>query len=760
MKLILYTADCQGNRFNTRYPHRVEATNAAELAKCVENDHVAARYKGFRRGNDNFEEAEAIPMDVDNEHSDDPADWVTPGMLADDPILADVSFATTPSRHNMLPKDGKDPRPRFHVHLQTGIFRDAEKYRALKAAIQQRWPFFDIGALDAGRFMYGTVVSEKDVFWHEGFLNIDDVMLMEEGKAEEPGDGGTEPDGVIREGSRNNAMSVFASKILKKYGVTEEAHGLFLERAGKCEPPLPVGELNSIWKSAVKFARKLQTAPDYVPPERYNNDFVKVESGWEDPLPFGRYEPAPFPVDVLPSAFQEYVLEVAESTQTPRDMAGTASLAVSATCIQKKYVVQGKADWTEPVNIYLDEIAAPSERKSAVLQRMVRPLDAYEKDYNARNSAAIAQNRSMRRALERKQKAVEEMFVKGKATKEELDRIAAEVDGFKDMKPLQLYADDITPEKLVSVLAANGGKMAIISSEGGLFDTFAGSYSNFPHLDPLLKAYSGDTIRVDRMLRDSELVLDPALTILLMTQPKVISDVLKNQNFRRKGLTARFLYTMPRSAVGSRNFESDPVRGETYRRYEQAVGDMLRDRSVRSVITLSPEASERLAAFAGEVESKLTREYAEIADWAGKLVGNTLRLSGILRRMGETVGEGLLAEPLVVDGPTMEGAIRLGKYFLSHALLVHDAVPEDGMVGRAETILRAIRGHEIRELNRREAMRLCPFFKTVGDIQPVLDFLDDYGYIAAADAPQPLGKGRPPLPRYRVNPAVLAKGKA
>ena len=33
MKLVIYTANCIGYKTNCLYPHRVERTNAAELAK-------------------------------------------------------------------------------------------------------------------------------------------------------------------------------------------------------------------------------------------------------------------------------------------------------------------------------------------------------------------------------------------------------------------------------------------------------------------------------------------------------------------------------------------------------------------------------------------------------------------------------------------------------------------------------------------------------------------------------------------------------
>ena len=55
--------------------------------------------------------------------------------------------------------------------------------------------------------------------------------------------------------------------------ISDKAYNLFLERAEQCNPPLPESELDSIWKSALKFAKKVQEDPDYIAPEEYNNDF-------------------------------------------------------------------------------------------------------------------------------------------------------------------------------------------------------------------------------------------------------------------------------------------------------------------------------------------------------------------------------------------------------------------------------------------------------------------------------------------------------
>ena len=493
--------------------------------------------------------------------------------------------------------------------------------------------------------------------------------------------------------------------------------------------------------------------------EEAQKEFEEAVTAFEEPIPFGRYSLDPFPVGALPPDIGQYVEAVSESTQTPVDMAGTAALALISVCIQGKYVIKGKADWTEPLNTFVNIIASPSERKSAVLQAVAKPLDRYEEQYNQRNAAKVEGSRMRKRILERTQRALEDRASKGKAEPEELERIAEQIAEFEEEKPLHLYVDDITTEKLVSVMASNRGRAALVSSEGGIFDTLAGIYTKNVNIDVMLKGYSGDTIRVDRIGRESESVMNPSLTILLMTQPKVVSEVLDNATFRGRGLTARFLYCLPTSTVGKRQYRSRPVPEDIYRKYEQKMINMLEDPypSKPETITLSAEASGLLAGFAEELEPKLKEEYSEIADWAGKLVGNILRIAGLLCRADNFYSrEFLSAAPyLVVNEQTMMNAIRLGRYFLSHALVVYDVIPVDGIHRDAERILKVLKAKRWEEFDRRMAMRACQHFKKVSEIQPVLDFLDDYGYIMR----QPENthfEGRPSLPKYTVNPAVLS----
>ena len=69
-------------------------------------------------------------------------------------------------------------------------------------------------------------------------------------------------------------MSLFAGKVLKRYGDTDKAKEVYLDHSRKCDLPLDAAELDTIWNSAVRFfIKKVATQESYVPPDQYNEEF-------------------------------------------------------------------------------------------------------------------------------------------------------------------------------------------------------------------------------------------------------------------------------------------------------------------------------------------------------------------------------------------------------------------------------------------------------------------------------------------------------
>lgn len=248
---------------------------------------------------------------------------------------------------------------------------------------------------------------------------------------------------------------------------------------------------------------------------------------------------------------------------------------------------------------------------------------------------------------------------------------------------------------------------------------------------------------------------------MLMAQPSVLAGIMVNETFRGRGLTARFLYCMPKSNVGNRKYRSGTLTPEVYQNYERLIHNLLTDEpeNIPEVITLSTEADELLEQFAEELEPKLKTEYSDIADWAGKLVGNVARISGLLCRASVYRTEEFLKEPdpLVVSGDVMENAISIGRYLIDHAKAAFSLMGADDGIKKCKYVLDALLKSGLMEFTRRDVMRLCRSLKTVEQVQSVLDRLSDYGYIAAKDSAAPTGKGRPPNLVHLINPMLYIK---
>ena len=267
MEFTLYTSDSAGNAKNCRYPHKKEISDAVALAEAVRCDNVCGHFKDDYRSSDNFMGCDCIMMDVDNDHTDDESKWLTPEGLAE--RLPDVALSTVPSRNNMKEKNGKKARPKFHAVFPIASTDDADRVADIKRRLKAKVPEFDGNALDAARFVFGAPCDEGDVLWQKGWLNIDDALEPEDSLEDLLP---AKPLGVIPKGQRNNRMSQFAGRILKRYGECDRSWQLFMEESRKCEVPLSDHELKTIWGSAVKFYKdKVCKQDGYVMPSEYND---------------------------------------------------------------------------------------------------------------------------------------------------------------------------------------------------------------------------------------------------------------------------------------------------------------------------------------------------------------------------------------------------------------------------------------------------------------------------------------------------------
>lgn len=275
-KFILSVAKTRQNPKNRVFSDTVEVTSADELKSSCLFDHVGAVLRDGYRSNKDFVTSNVVIMDCDNE-DDNPETWVTPEKVAED--LPGVEFAVVPSRHNMLPKGDKEPRPKFHVYFPIRDCADIEAYVGLKAELLRRCPYFDSNARDAARMIFGVENPEVTVYNEgEGSITVDDYINSN--PLEPTSDSTTEhattslpligDSFLIPEGQRNTTVFRKAISLFIRYGIGGEAIGKIFSFAEHCEPPLEESELNAIIESAKGYAEDIIKNNDYIPPEVYS----------------------------------------------------------------------------------------------------------------------------------------------------------------------------------------------------------------------------------------------------------------------------------------------------------------------------------------------------------------------------------------------------------------------------------------------------------------------------------------------------------
>lgn len=272
MELTIFTANCVGNPANALYPNKAKIENKDDMMAVISRDHVCAEFKNCHRSIDDFLSSDVEVMDCDNDHSDDSNDWITAEKY--DELFPGVSYILVPSRNDGKVKGKRSARPRHHIYFPHSKITSADEVAGIKTRLQEYAPFFDDNALDAARFIFGHTPS--DIVWHEGNRTIDE-FLDELDFAEY--DQSTQS---IAEGSRNSTMSHIAGRLIKRYGNTEKAHDIYLEKAQLCSPPLENSELALIWSSAVKFGKKVQAQVGYVSPEEFNKGYSLKPDDYSD----------------------------------------------------------------------------------------------------------------------------------------------------------------------------------------------------------------------------------------------------------------------------------------------------------------------------------------------------------------------------------------------------------------------------------------------------------------------------------------------
>lgn len=485
---------------------------------------------------------------------------------------------------------------------------------------------------------------------------------------------------------------------------------------------------------------------------------------WPSIIPLSGYAVPSFPVGCLPDWLQRYVIELSEATQTPIDLPCMLVLSVVAAAVARKVEIMPHEGWHEPVNIYSVVALPPASRKSAVFSEVTLPIVEYEKALRQSKAAEVrvAQNeyKALEQALQQAQSAKAKALASGKELERDTIReLSEKLENFELPAMPRLLADDATLEQLACLLAEQGGRMAIMSAEGDLFDILAGRYNanSGVNLGVVLKGHSGDFLRVDRIGRGSVSVDNPALTIGLAVQPDVLRGLVQKPGFRGRGLLGRFLFSLPANNIGRRRINARPLSDVTRKRYCDKTESLLDIPLLDSVhvLLLDDAAKEEFIAFETWLEPELAEggELANIADWAGKLAGAVARIAALIHMADNADNPRPWEQRVTAD--TIKRAIEIGRYLIEHAKAAFDVMGGNEDLEAAKYLLERITYKGYQKFSKRQIFRdTQSHFGKAENMLPAINILSERGYIREL-APVFTEKAKKPTTYFEVNPIII-----
>ncbi|MFF7895968.1 DUF3987 domain-containing protein [Streptomyces sp. NPDC007907] len=492
-----------------------------------------------------------------------------------------------------------------------------------------------------------------------------------------------------------------------------------------------------------------------------------ADSGWDEPVPVDSPPLPPFPSERL-GALGKFVTATAASLQTPEDLVAFAALASISTATGGRARVQVKPDWHESTALYMAALADSSEKKTPALNAAAAPIREIEDELIEQHRPEVeATAQEIRITTARMTKAETAAANAGPEKRQEAEADAeaarvrlAELGDAPELP--RLLVRDITLEALAKRMYEQGGRIGSLASEGGLFKVAAGLYGSNgkANTDLLLEAYTGGPYTIDRTGRASARMASTFLALGLVVQPGIISGLEKqNPEFRQSGLLGRFLYAKP-NPTDEDTFDSPAVPLVVIEDYRQRIRNLITqlwDSPVIETMTLSAGARAAFADFynAFAKRRKPGGDLHDIADWAGKLRGQLIRIAACLS---------LYENPRCREISTerMNDVLGMAPYLIAHARAVFDLMGRnrEGRLKPLRELLAWLKGRKdpAADFSARDAWQALKGREWAEDMDAMNDALlqlEEHGWIALLPPPDTQGRrGRKPSPKFAVHPWI------
>ncbi len=475
---------------------------------------------------------------------------------------------------------------------------------------------------------------------------------------------------------------------------------------------------------------------------------------WDDPILFDEVETPEISATLLPEPLSNFAAALANETETAESLSVMTILGVLSAAHAKRFTITPKDGWAEPINIYSLIALPPANNKSLVLKRCTDPLINWEREQASQMQYELKRCQSERKTQE---KIIEGMRKKAATTQDAIEQknlilqITEKEANLIEIPAIpQLFANDTTPEALVTNIHEQGGRFAIFSDEGGIMETLAGLYNNGnSNIDILLKGIDGGELRVRR--KDRSFNLNPYLTIVLAVQPAIIQKMSEKRSYIGNGALERFLYVIPKSKLGFRQHNKPAIPSSLIESYNHRINTLLSSNHMIDSprqLKLTEKALNHWREFQRQIEIELRPDGRLITcqGWGGKICGFTLRIAGLLHVAQYGTDRD------VIDDDVMEKAVFVAQMLVEHAIAAYGLMGCDQSIQDAKDVFYWITTNNKTSFTKTEiltAMRNRKFGK-VEYLNKAIDMLISRNILSE---PVPLPTRKPTIVHH-VNPAI------
>jgi hypothetical protein len=378
-------------------------------------------------------------------------------------------------------------------------------------------------------------------------------------------------------------------------------------------------------------------------------------------------ELAAFDLKNIPPILGKLVKACSDTFQVPLDFVLPIACSVIATATRGKVKIEVRADWQEPLSLFTAPLLEPSNRKSAVIGFLTKPLREIEKSLRtehkeierikkAKRDTALAQRVELLKKVKKNPSS---------AIEAEISALDLTMEQNLEIKQPCFLIDDTTPEALVEYLCEQGS-LAYIEGEGQLVDNLSRySDSQTPNVEALNKSWSSEPINVTRKGKSLIFNDEPHLVICIGAQPSNVIPKLRDKQLTNCGFSARFWYSLGKSQVGKRAFNSPEISQEIKNSWAALIQQLYKQSNsgAEQVLTIDEAGLEAIAELHDWLEPQLKSFNQELKSWGGKLVGNCIRIAAIF-----TLSENPKAQEITVE--SIKQAAQLAPAMIEHARFV------------------------------------------------------------------------------------------